>query len=249
MGALLICAQPKSGDRGSVVGGAKDRCAGDEDVGASGRRASDRLGSDPAVYLEVYRQVALIDPAPQRLDLREHARDELLASEAGVDGHHEHLVEIGQHQLDGLRWGRRIQHHGGSRAGLPDLRDRAMEVRAGLDVDPHCRGARPDVALERTFRRLDHQVDIEGKLAAATDGLDYGRADREVGNELAVHYIDVYPVGARVFHGADLVAQAGEVASQYRRGDAGTADASHETRSRRAAKKPSVSWRCGRQLM
>ena len=69
------------------------------------------------------------------LDLAEHARDELLAAEARVDRHHQHLVDVAEHRLDACAGRRRVQHHAGARAGLADLREGAVQVRAGLDVD------------------------------------------------------------------------------------------------------------------
>ena len=49
--------------------------------------------------------------------------------------------------------------------------------------------------------------------------LHHRRADREVGHEMAVHHVDVDPVGAGRVDRAHFLAQPGEVGGQDRRGD------------------------------
>src|SRR5258708_59014 len=81
-------------DRLAPTARAEHGPGGDEYSGPRARRERDRLRADPAVHLERDVESALVDPAPQRLDLAQHAGDELLAAEARVDGHHEHLVDV-----------------------------------------------------------------------------------------------------------------------------------------------------------
>ena len=49
--------------------------------------------------------------------------------------------------------------------------------------------------------------------------LHHPRADGDVGDEMAVHHVDVDPVGAGLVDRADLLAEPGEVGGQDRRGN------------------------------
>src|SRR5690606_8605458 len=55
---------------------------------------------------------------------------------------------------------------------------------------------------------------VERKAGVRAQGFHHVRADGQVGHEMAVHDVDVDPVGARRLQGADLLAQLGEVAGQ-----------------------------------
>ena len=65
----------------------------------------------------------------------------------------------------------------------------------------------------------DHEVHIEGDRRHFAHPLDDHRTDRDVGHEMAVHDIDMNPVGAGRFDRLDLVFQPAEVGRQYRRSD------------------------------
>ncbi len=168
-----------------------------------------------------------------------------LPAEARIHRHHQDLVEIAEHRLDVRRRRRRIQHRAGTRAALADLRERAVQVRTRLDLHADRRGAGPREVGDVLLGLDDHQVHVERKLRRALHGLDDDRTDRDVGDEAAVHHVDVHPVGAGLLDRRDLVGEAAEVGRQDRRRDDDAP--AHERRSRRAEKKPSVSWRCGQQ--
>ena len=78
-------------------------------------------------------------------------------------------------------------------------------------------------AVDEAGRRRDHQVDVERLLRVRADGAHDRRADGDVGHEVAVHDVDVDPVGAGGIDGADLLAERGEVGGENRRGDEGRA--------------------------
>src|SRR5712691_86778 len=69
---------------------------------------------------------------------------------------------------------------------------------------------------EIALRLDDHQMNIERLGGRAADGLQHGRADGDVGHEAAVHHIDMDPIGLGSVDGAHLLAQSGEIGSQYR---------------------------------
>ena len=115
---------------------------------------------------------------------------------------------------------RRVQHDAGLGAELLDLRDRAMQVREHLDMHGHHVRARVDERLDVAIGVRDHQVDIERQLGRLAQRLHDRHANRDVGNEVAVHHVDVHLVGAAARGGGDLGAEIREVSGENRRSEA-----------------------------
>ena len=107
-----------------------------------------------------------------------------------------------------------------------------MQVRAGFRVnaDP-VRARRPESVQVRVDRR-DHQVDVEGKGGVRPKRFDHLRTDRDVGHEMAVHDVDVHPVGPRSLDRPHFLAEARKIG----RPDGGSDDRrmSHQTLALRA---------------
>ena len=79
-------------------------------------------------------------------------------------------------------------------------------VRPGLDED-----------RDELVGILDHQVTVKRQLSGLAQGLHDGRPDGQVGNEVAVHDVDM-DYGPAAFGGTtNLVRQMGEIRRQYRR--------------------------------
>ena len=75
---------------------------------------------------------------------------------------------------------------------------------------------------ERSDERIggrDHQMDVERYRGDLAGGGDNARTEGDVGNEVTVHHVDMDPVGAGSGDGDDLLAQAGDVGGEDRRGD------------------------------
>jgi len=68
-------------------------------------------------------------------------------------------------------------------AELADLVERAVQVRAGLDVDPDQVGAGVGVRADPALGILDHEVDVERQPGRAADRRHHHRPDRQVGDE------------------------------------------------------------------
>ena len=80
-----------------------------------------------------------------------------------------------------------------------------MQVWTGFYVHGEMVGACFGKVLKQAFGFLDHQVHVERKFCGAAASLDDEGSHRQVGDEVAVHHIDVDPVRARRFAGGDLV--------------------------------------------
>jgi hypothetical protein len=73
---------------------------------------------------------------------------------------------------------------------------------------------------EERIDRGDHQVDVERLGGVRPQRLHHRRPDGQVGDEMAVHDIDVDPVRPRLVDRADLLAEPGEIGRKDGRGDA-----------------------------
>ncbi len=73
--------------------------------------------------------------------------------------------------------------------------------------------------LEIRIARRDHQMRVEDFFGVRADRLDDVGAIGNVGDEMAVHHIEMDPVGAGRIDGANLFAEPGEIRSQDRRCD------------------------------
>ena len=75
-------------------------------------------------------------------------------------------------------------------------------------------------SVEIWIDRRDHQMGVEGESGMAAQGRHHPWADGQVGDEMAVHDVDVDGVGAGGLQRPHLFAEAREVRCQNRRRDA-----------------------------
>ena len=153
---------------------------------------------------------------PGRAAASRAVRDERLPAEARVDRHHEHEVDVGGDVFERRRRRRRVEHDARLGAELLDVRDRAVQVRHGLDVHRDHAGAGGDEVFDVAIGLLDHQVHVERPRGDALDRAHDRRADRDVRDEVAVHHVDVNEVGAAALGGRDVAAERGEVGGENR---------------------------------
>ncbi len=76
-------------------------------------------------------------------------------------------------------------------------------------------GAGLGEGLEIRIAGRDHQMGVEDLFGRAAYGLHDRRPERNVGHEVAVHDVDMDPVGASRVNGAHFVAQFSEVGRKY----------------------------------
>jgi hypothetical protein len=99
----------------------------------------------------------------------------------------------------------------------------AVEVRPGLGVDAEDVGAGVAERLQVGIGRRDHQMDVHRDLHVRAQRLHHVRADGDVGDEVAVHHVDVQPIGARRLDRAGFLAETRKIRRQDRRGYEGSA--------------------------
>src|SRR5712692_4127785 len=179
------------------------------DYQRSGRLVNAAIDFDIAV------QAAFGNHLAQAGDFGQRFGDELLAAEAGVDGHDKHHVDQGEYifeQEDGGRWVERDCCHF---ARYSDLLDDAVQVRANLLVDDNHAGSGLCEILDVSFGVGNHQVGFEREPGAAAHRLDDHWPHCNIGDEMAVHDIDLDALAAPCLGLVYLFAEAGEVGGKY----------------------------------
>jgi len=73
-------------------------------------------------------------------------------------------------------------------------------MRTGFRVHRKPIGARLAKRLDEGIDRRNHQMHVERSLGVGPDRLDHHRSDGDIGNEVAVHHIDMDEIGARLLH-------------------------------------------------
>ena len=92
-----------------------------------------------------------------------------------------------------------------------------MEVRPGLGVDGENVGPRLGEGVEELIDRRDHQMDVERLCRVRTQRLHDGGTDGEVRHKMAVHHVDMDPVGAGLIDCAHFFPELCEIGGEDRR--------------------------------
>jgi len=66
-----------------------------------------------------------------------------------------------------------------------------MQMRASLVMDADPVGPRLGEGRNKLVRILDHEMAIERKLCHLAEGLYYWRPQGDIGNEVAIHHVDM----------------------------------------------------------
>src|SRR5690606_35208853 len=171
---------------------------------------------DSTVDLNHGAAAAAVDQFPDRFDLPEALRQEHLPGEAGIDGHDQDQVYLGDEFLERMNRRGRVDGHTRAGAALADAPDGAVQVRRGFNVYGHDRRTGIDELVDIAVGFGNHQVHVERNRRRATERADDGRAERDVRDEVAVHHVDVEQLDAGLLHARDFFAQTGEVGGEQR---------------------------------
>ena len=80
-------------------------------------------------------------------------------------------------------------------------------------------GSRVNVPGHLHLGIVDHQMHVERDVRHALEHLDMCGTDGEIGNEVAIHHVDVYPIGTCLGNHAHVAFEIREIGAQYGRGD------------------------------
>ncbi len=91
-----------------------------------------------------------------------------------------------------------------------------MDVRASLGMDGDDVSPGLGECVEKIVNRRNHQMDVERLRRVWTERFHHRGADGEVGDIMAIHHVDVDPVGTGGVDRAHLLAKLGEIGGQDR---------------------------------
>ncbi len=148
----------RAASHGRSVG--EDGRTGDQDARPGADHVTGGVLVDAPVHLELGREAAPVELGPGAGDLGEHLGHELLAPEAGMDGHAQNQVGFPQEGIDGLVRGLGVDGQPGSEAEALGLGQQRGGV-AHLDV--HRAPVRAGVAerLQELPRVGHHEMAVE----------------------------------------------------------------------------------------
>ena len=95
-----------------------------------------------------------------------------------------------------------------------DLLYGAVQMDGGLIVDIHHHRTKFGGLLDVTFRTLNHIMHVEGFLTGLRHCLKDGEAEGDVGDERAVHHVEVKPVSLTAVDHVDVAVEMEEVGGE-----------------------------------
>ncbi len=109
---------------------------------------------------------------------------------------------------------RRIQHQAGLAPRFLDQADGPVHVFRSLRVEADDIGTGLGKIRNDAIDRFDHEVHVDHCPGERADRFADQRPDRQVGNVMIVHHVEVNDVGARGNHRLDFFAELGEIRGQ-----------------------------------
>src|SRR5438552_5697614 len=196
--------------------------AGDQRIGAGLDHQRRRLRGDAAVDFDI--DIASRNEIARFADLVDHRGNEALAAKAWIDRHDEDEVEPVQYMPDVIDGRSGIERDAGLLAERLHGLQRAVEMGTRLGMNRDGVGAGLGESFEIAVDWRDHQMDVKGFPRHWPDRGHHHRAEADIGHEMPIHHVDMYPVGARLIDGAHLIAEPGEIGGEDRGRDTKRAD-------------------------
>jgi hypothetical protein len=176
------------------VVGLEDVAAGYEDVCACFSEAGGIFGSYAAIDLDEGIKAPVVYHTAEGPDLLEGMGDEFLAAEARVDAHDQDSVDIVEDVAKEIDGGTRVDGDAGLHAEAFYLLNIPVDVAASFEMDGELVGTGLSKGFGIAFRFFDHEVNVAYFGSGFADLCDDGEAEADIGDEPAVHDIEVEPV-------------------------------------------------------
>jgi hypothetical protein len=165
--------------------------AGDKDLGTGTHYAGDGLVIDAAVNFNAEAESARLPDIREQLNLLQGGVDKGLPPEAGIHAHDENMMNKRKNLIDGVDRCGRVYDHSRRTSVRSDEMKRAIKMGASFLVnrDPidSCFGEHRD----KFVLVFDHKVTVDRNRRYSAERGDNRRPDREIGDEVAVHYVNV----------------------------------------------------------
>ena len=171
-------------------------------------------------YAAVGLQQAGVAHLAQVIELDKHVCVELLAAEAGLDGHDEHHVRMGQQVADAFRRGAGFDGQTRLHAAAADCIQHRRHVARDFRMDGQHGRASVAEHADVLLRIVHHQMDVQGQIGELRMERRRQRgAEGEIRHEMGVHDIHMEPVRPGVHHALHVAAHVEGIGSQNGRGN------------------------------
>src|ERR1035437_9127874 len=183
----------------------------DEHLRAELSAQQGRVAIHSPVHVDLTRDRAAAEEIMCRQDLGSGFLDERLAAQTRLHGHHHHDVDEVAVRLEGRK--RRVwpDRQTGGAAGAMDRPECRFDRLVDFDVKGDRVAAGVDEIVDVAAGLRDHQVRVEWLPTDTAQLLDDARPEGDVGDEMAVHDVEVDAVGAGFQGPAALLGQVGQV--------------------------------------
>lgn len=192
--------------------------AGDEHVRSPLDDGGYGVVSDAAIDLDAEVEAHSLSKVTEVSDFLDGAGEKALAAEAGVDAHDEDVVDHRENFDEEVDRGGGVDDDCGLAAVVANKLEGAVEMAAGLPMDGEEVGAGSGEVGDEPVGVLDHEVTIEGEVCEGANGFDDRGTEGDVGDEVAVHHVDVDDGAAAARGCGDFFAEAAEVRRQDGKG-------------------------------
>ncbi|MEH1852878.1 MAG: hypothetical protein V7L11_14715 [Nostoc sp.] len=172
---------------------------------------------DTAIYADAVGQVFFAPPPFGLPDFGQAFGDKFLSAESRIDSHHKQQINLFEKRLDGCDRSRWIDGESNFFAEGFYFVDQGWDLFTKFDVNDHFVRAGFRKGFEQDVRLGTHQVNVKEKFGEWADGLDNLRTEGNVRDEVAIHDIEVQPIGTRTFGTFGFLSKARLVGGKERR--------------------------------
>src|SRR5262249_50363145 len=141
-----------------------------------------------------------------------------LAAETWIHAHHKNVVNQWKNLVEDIDRRGRVDHYSGLTAMRSDEMKRAIKMSASFLVNRDPIDSCSSQYWDKFVGVFDHKVTVEGNRRYFAERGDNRRPDREIGNEVAVHYVNVQNRRSTLNGSLSFCAEAREVSRQDRNG-------------------------------
>jgi len=139
--------------------------------------------------------------------------------ESWFDTHNQHHINYLKPFSHGFDGRCRLDRDADTRPTRAYQCNAAGRVGAGFEVERHHIGPRLSETLHIAFRLDDHQMHVKQLAGRIAHGFQHGKPERNVGDEHAVHHVDMHPLSRTAVEHANRAVKVTEIGRKYRRGN------------------------------
>jgi hypothetical protein len=174
----------------------------------------DGVVMDAPVNFNAEAEPARLPGFREQFNLLQGREDKGLATETWVHAHDENMVDQGKNFVERLDRCGRVNYHSGLTSMCCDQMKGAIQMDAGFLVDGDPIGTRFCKCGDKLVRSFNHEVTIERNFRDfAKRGQDRW-SDGDIGDEVAIHHVDVEDGGAPCDSSLGFCAEASEVSGK-----------------------------------